>query len=200
MNIKDFIRDNKSLIDNLKLDEVYKKLVSNSNETPMLTRAFYEIGINPLTVLNYVPEYYLVDTELFDINLIIPNHVEKIRTMAFMGSGIKSCIFDMNYSKLREVGYRAFGGAQNLKQMIFPNSLEAIDYAVFDNCKNLEVVSIPSKVRMLAEVFYGCDKLKQLTYRGTVNEWKNISSTFDKRVFDGSVIESVKCLDGEIGI
>lgn len=200
MNIKDFIRDNKSLIDNLKLDEVYKKLVSNSNETPILTRLFYETGINPLTVLNYVSEYYLVATEFFDINLTIPNHVEKIRTMAFMGSGIKSCVFDMNYSKLREVGYRAFGDTKNLRQMIFPNSLQALDYAVFENCKNLEVVSIPSKIRMLAEVFYGCDKLEQLTYRGTVNEWKNISSTFDKKVFDRSVIESIKCLDGEIRI
>lgn len=200
MNIKDFIRDNELLIDNLKFDEVYKKLIGNPNETPMLTRLFYEIGINPLTVLNYVPEYYLVATESFNINLIIPNHVEEIRTMAFMGSGIKSCVFDMNYSKLHEVNYRAFGDTNNLRQVIFPNSLQVLGYAVFENCKNLEMVSIPNKVKMLAEIFYNCDKLKQLTYRGTMNEWKNIYRTFDERVFNGSVIESIKCLDGEIRI
>jgi len=205
--VKEFIDNNKTLVDNFKFKELYQKLINSIDQkyvTSTLTHLFYKMGLDPLKTLKTVPDYYYEGAKRFklgfEINLIIPNHIKWIGKEAFSNSGVKSCVFNQSQSGLKSVGMSAFSDNSNLKQIILPDSLEIIEWYAFTDCINLEQVSIPRNIKLFPILFDGCDILKQIEYRGTMNMWKIDSERhYDKdQIFQGSNVKSIKCFDGEI--
>ena len=64
----------------------------------------------------------------------------------------------------------------------------------FANCALLNSINIPKSVEIISqEVFSECPELSEVTYEGTVDEYRNCIGT----VYNGSEI-TVKCTDGKI--
>jgi len=70
---------------------------------------------------------------------------------------------------------------------------QAFGYNLF-----LKSVSLPKYIYLGANVFEECKQLKELTYRGTIEDWKNVSSEFSSDWNKYSKVEKIICTDGEI--
>ncbi len=69
------------------------------------------------------------------------------------------------------IGSKAFVENEDLKEIIFPESLCAIEDAAFKYCLNLRQVSLPKDVRILgAQCFYGCESLEDITFCGELEK------------------------------
>lgn len=78
--------------------------------TPIITKAFYNCGVDPLAYLTLLPSNFLFDVKSkFDI--IIPNNITKILTGAFGHCGVTN--------------------------ITIPKSIIYIDYSAFNDCYNL---------------------------------------------------------------
>ena len=113
----------------------------------------------------------------------IPETVETIGIDAFCNcSSLNNVVFP---SHLKEIGSSAFYGCKNLRNIsIIPDSVTQIgalafsdcafetveipekvsmfDYSVFQNCKNLKTIIIPSNVTKLKGTFLGCESLEKV--------------------------------------
>ena len=74
---------------------------------------------------------------------------------------------------VKELAQKAFQGANKLKSMDIPNTVETIGVEAFRNMKELVTVNFqtPSKVKELkADVFRACDKLKEVVLPASITE------------------------------
>ena len=68
---------------------------------------------------------------------------------------------------------------KNLKSVIILNSSDEykIDYYAFKDCTSLEYVEIPASiVSIYSDAFDGCTALETITYKGTVEQWKQVKT------------------------
>ena len=64
-----------------------------------------------------------------------------------------------------------------------------IDASAFAKCASLISVAIPNSVTTIGfQAFGGCESLKSITFKGTINQWKEIDCTDEDYV--------VHCIDG----
>ena len=74
------------------------------------------------------------------------------------------------------IGNEAFEDCIGLTSITIPDSVTSIGEEAFRNCSELENVTIGSGVTSIKVlVFYNCSKLKAVFYKGTVEDWGNIS-------------------------
>ena len=93
-----------------------------------------------------------------------------------------------------------------IKTIILPDSVSKFSTGTFMDCSNLISISIPAGLtnweRMsfggYSQTFYGCSSLTDITYRGTIEQWKSI----DKGRFwsYGVPATVVHCTDGDTPI
>ena len=105
-------------------------------------------------------------------SLTVPQSVEVIGFGAFENSKLSSVTFPADCNILT-LGYRAFYGAKNLRQITVPASVVSIDYYAFATCENLEKVIFAEGSRLTGVyegAFYGCGKLSAITLPDTVVE------------------------------
>ena len=93
-----------------------------------------------------------------------------------------------------------------IKTIIFPDSVSRFSVRTFASCSNLISISIPAGLTNWARMtpggysytFYGCSSLTDITYRGTIEQWKAI----DKGRWwkDNVPATVVHCTDGDTPI
>ena len=91
----------------------------------------------------------------------------------------------------------AFSGCTSLASVSIPDSVTSIGNSAFYSCTSLTSVSIPDSVTSIDyRAFAWCTSLSSLRYKGTKNQWKNISlGSSWKKI---SSIRKIECTDGDI--
>ena len=81
------------------------------------------------------------------------------------------------FTGLHEIGYKAFYGCKNLKNVVIPNSVTMIQSAdggnsyAFQDCTSLENVVFPESLVCIGfKAFYGCTSLEEITLPASV-QW-----------------------------
>lgn len=102
----------------------------------------------------------------------LPSTVEEIGFGAFENSQATAVIFPAD-TNILSIGFRAFYGAEKLKDFKVPSSIVSIDYYAFANCKALESIefAVDSSLTGIYEgAFYGCLNLKNITLPDSIIE------------------------------
>lgn len=146
--LKQFIKDNITLIDRDQYYELYCKLKNTfKNEATLRTRELTEFlidcNVNPLEYMPTVPHGYLCRSDLLD-HIVIPENIDLVGKAAFMDSDLKSVSFS-DRSKCTHILAYAFQGCYNLETVILPEFCTHIDTSAFRNCCYLQDVVIPTK-------------------------------------------------------
>lgn len=103
----------------------------------------------------------------------IPGTVEWIEEYAFDGSLINH--IDIPGS-VRLIDDRAFGNCKNLTGVILEDGVRDVMYSVFVGCENLESISLTNSVQTIGDgVFSECAKLKNVYFKGTKDDFKQIN-------------------------
>lgn len=72
-----------------------------------------------------------------------------------------------------------FEGCKNLKNVIILNSSGEYKIITFKDCTSLEYVEIPTSIVCIyGDAFDGCTALETITYKGTVEQWKQVKTDF----------------------
>lgn len=72
-----------------------------------------------------------------------------------------------------------FEGCRNLKSVIILNSSDEYKIVTFKNCTSLEYVEIPTSIVCIyGNAFDGCTALETITYKGTVEQWKQVKTDY----------------------
>ena len=185
-NNKQFVLENGFLLD-LNNEEIYICfLVANPT---------YDIAIIPEGVTTIVDESF--EKAMYITDVEIPKTVTSIGKCAFnncnnlenviinaIGASIgddafRSCV-KLTYIKFNNeitmIGEDAFTNCISLSEIILPDGVTKIGRCAFDNCKSLTRIDIPKDVTYISEyAFEECENLKIVNYRGTVEDWCNIS-------------------------
>lgn len=71
-----------------------------------------------------------------------------------------------------------FKDCKNLKTVIIFNSSDyKIGYTAFKDCSSLGYVEIPASIISIkSDAFDGCTALETITYKGTVEQWKQVKT------------------------
>ena len=107
-------------------------------------------------------------------NILLPNSLKNISGSAFDGciSLEKITIPD----SVTSIGQGAFSGCSSLTSIAIPDSVTSIGGFAFTSCISLTSVVIGNSVRNIGTYAYvNCRSLTDVYYRGTVNQWKQIS-------------------------
>ena len=108
------------------------------------------------------------------INIVIPESVTSIGDGAFLGcSSLTSILIPEGVAS---IGYQAFLGCSSLISITLPDTLTSIGYESFRNCSSLTSIVIPESVTSIGSgAFYNCSSLEDVYYKGTIEDWCNIS-------------------------
>lgn len=72
-----------------------------------------------------------------------------------------------------------FEGCKNLKSVIILNSSGEYKIITFKDCTSLEYVEIPTSIVCIyGDAFDGCTALGTITYKGTVEQWKQVKTDY----------------------
>lgn len=195
--IKQFIEENKSLI-NENTPESWKQVYENTKNlsTPMIgkfTRMLLDIGIDPASVMGYIPVGYL--NKQADIDYKIPNNVTTISRASFFGcNGLTDIVIP---NKVLAIGDGAFEHCEGLRNVTIGDKVEYIGNSAFSMCTNLEQVIIPNSVEIISGwAFSSCENLSRIFYTGTVEQWLHVRRGVN--VFMSTNNFTVKCIDGSL--
>lgn len=126
----------------------------------------------------------------------IPDSVSSISDGAFETCyGLKSVTIG---SSVTYLGWGAFKNCYGLRSITIPSSVTSISPETFKYCDSLTSIDIPNSVTSIGkDAFNGCTKLKNITYKGTIAEWKDINKWHG---WNEEVPKSCKihCTDGDI--
>ena len=136
----------------------------------ILTQLLNTLNIDPLNYLDYIPDYFLRQSEIKSI--IIPSYIKSIRRDAFaLCSSLTSVTIP---DSVTSIGEAAFSGCTRLKNIIIPDSMTSIGTWAFEHCSSLTSIK----------------------YTGTKNQWSKIHFG-DEWDYDSS-IKTIHCIDGDI--
>ena len=83
----------------------------------------------------------------------------------------------------------AFAKCASLTSVAIPNSVTTIGCYAFAHCTSLTTINIPNSVTTVGfQAFGGCESLKSITFKCTINQWKEIDCTDEDYV--------VHCING----
>ena len=107
-------------------------------------------------------------------SITIPDSVTSIGDMAFVGcSGLESITIP---DRVESIGDMAFAWCSSLESIIIPDRVESIGDMAFYACSSLESITIPDRVESIGDMAFGwCTSLSSVFYKGTAEEWSNIS-------------------------
>ena len=89
-----------------------------------------------------------------------------------------------------------FEGCKNLKTVIILNSSGEYKIITFKDCTSLEYVEIPTSIVCIyGDAFDGCTALGTITYKGTVEQWKQVKTDYKKENYKLMSL-NVQCENG----
>lgn len=149
-DLKQFIEKYKKLIDNREYEEVFAQaLLKFGTSTGKLTELLYRCGVDPLKYISKVPNTYACESSIKSI--VIPSNIVSI-------------------------GNNAFEHCTSLTSVTIGDSVTSIGDGVFSGCTSLTSVIIPDSMPLIGwKVFNGCSSLKSINYKGSKNQWNNIT-------------------------
>ena len=110
-------------------------------------------------------------------SVTIPDSVTSIDKWAFSGCNLTSVTIP---DSVTSIGDWAFVGCTGLTSVTIGNSVTSIGNNTFRGCSGLTSVTIGSGVTSIGEsAFEGCSGLKTVYYKGTTEQWRNISIDLD---------------------
>lgn len=176
--VRDLINNNADYIENNDFLYIYNQLHFDvlakrwePEYTGEFTMALIEADINPLDSMGIVPGYYLCGDTL-TTGMFLPKHIHKVEQCAFQDSSLEEIDFGENTTRIEQC---VCSGCNHLWRVVMHNKLEALN----------------------RELFYGCNELKEITFKGTKQEWYRIKK--DQRWRNGAPnLSYVVCDDGEI--
>ena len=106
--------------------------------------------------------------------IVIPNSVTTIGDRLFEGcSSLASVTLPSN---LRVINEYMFYSCDSLKTVVIPDGVTSIERKAFAFCDSLTTVIIPQSVKNIGgNVFTYCKSLHNFQFRGTMQEWDNIT-------------------------
>lgn len=118
-------------------------------------------------------------------NITIPSSVTSIGEYAFLGTGASISLYSAGV--YTNFVYRAFFGCSSVNVTIEDGVTSIADYAFSDSdsygykgARDFTSVTIPVSVTFIGErAFYNCENLTTINYRGTEEQWKNITKGVD---------------------
>ena len=154
--LKEFIEKNIHLIEQNRFKELYIIAEFEPDlEVYDLTKLLYDISIDPLLELDYVPSGFMSGTfygQSDSIDLSKYTYIKHIENNAFSyNNNLEEIILPPN---LETIGSTAFL-ASGLKKIIIPKSVKAIGDAAFMDCKYLSEVIIEGKPTIATNAFAG---------------------------------------------
>ena len=197
INLKDFIKKYRAEINNRKFEEIYSLANEKLNVLDIgeLTELFYKCGVDPLKYMNRVPKSYVLNSSLKTIN--IPSNIVSLGSGAFGLCISLTNVIIPDSVAIIEAG--AFSRCISLTSVTIPDRVTSIEECVFWGCTSLMSVTIPDGVKSIGErAFDGCTSLKSINYNGSKNQWDMIDLYPDWK--DGSSLETIHCLDGDINL
>ena len=107
-------------------------------------------------------------------SVTIPDSVISIGSSAFYGcSGLTSVTIP---DSVTSIGNGAFSGCSGLTSVTIPDSMTSIGSSAFDGCSGLTSVIIGNGVTSIgSSAFSDCSGLKTVFYKGSAEQWKQIS-------------------------
>ena len=159
----------------------------------ILTQLLNTLNIDPLNYLDYIPDYFLRQSEIKSI--IIPSYIKSIRRDAFAScSSLTSVTIP---DSVTSIGEAAFCDCSSLTSIIIPDNVTSIGQSAFSGCTRLKNIIIPNSVTNIGTWAFGhCGMLTQIKYMGTKDQWSKIH--FKDEWNKDSPIETIHCVDGDI--
>lgn len=221
---KTFLSTHSNLLKSGDIKSLYNKIVEGyitKNYNYLISEVsqiLINSGVNPLDYLNDVPQNFLFDSDVTSIK--IPSNITKISMHSFAYSNVESIKIP---NSVDFMGINAFQECKKLKSITFSNALKTIPKNICLDCTSLSYVGIPEGVEeIMRGAFFGCDRLnnvtipksikfievtafpdnlKELTYSGTIAEFRKIAmgsfyaTDHLVRALDNVVIH---CTDGDM--
>ena len=107
-------------------------------------------------------------------NIEIPSNVTSIGEYAF--KNCRSLTSIEIPTSVTSIGISVFSGCSSLTSITIPSSITSIGSSAFSGCSSLTNIEIPSSVTSIGEyAFSECSSLTNIYYRGTIEDWCNIS-------------------------
>ena len=130
---------------------------------------FTSYSSNPLC---YADNLYLNGSLVTD--LVIPDSVTEIGDYAFLGcSSLTSVTIP---DSVTYIGAGAFRSCSSLTSIVIPDSVTSIGGGAFYGCSSLTSIVIPDSVTKIGvSAFDGCSSLTTVNYKGTQEQWGQIS-------------------------
>lgn len=125
----------------------------------------------------------------------IPEGITFIDEEAFYDcKSLTSISIPENVSK---IGRHAFGNCNSVTSITIPDGITSIEDGTFYSCTSLAEITIPSSVKKIKNnIFANCNSLISITYKGTTDEWNEVSKGQNWDQYTGDYI--VYCSNGNI--
>ncbi|MCX4313632.1 MAG: leucine-rich repeat protein [Clostridia bacterium] len=118
-------------------------------------------------------------------NIIIPSSVKTIGNYAF-----EACLDLINVvisDGVTSIGACAFDSCRSLTNIVIPNGVTSIGNSAFRDCDSIVSIVIPNSVTSIGKsLFDWTYKLSAVYYKGTAEEWSNISIGTDNDELDAA--------------
>ena len=98
--------------------------------------------------------------------------------------------------KITVIPKNSFSNCLYLKEIMLPDYVTEIGENAFSNCKNLISIFLPKSLSSVANIFSSCEKLENVTFEGTIEEFKAIKGDFGFTV----ATKVIHCSDGDLAI
>lgn len=124
--------------------------------------------------------------------IIIPQAIQSIGELAF-----GMCLYLEKVSIASSIiGENTFSQCENLKEVLFSDSVTKIRKGAFRNCRSLKEVIIPSSVTMIeSEAFQGCSSLERIVIPDSVEEIEENTFYACKNLKEVQIPNSIKKID-----